>query len=457
MRQEKVSIIIRTRNEEKWISHCLHSVFGQSYKNIEVIVVDNRSTDATLLKAKEFPVKIVQIKEFLPGKAINAGIRASTGSIIVILSGHCIPVNNQWLVELIKNLKSKKVAGVYGRQQPLAFTPDTDKRDLTLVFGLDKKVQRKDPFFHNANSAFRRSMWQKVPFDETVTNIEDRVWGQEVIKRGYTIVYEPNASVYHYHGIHQDGNPERCRNVVRIIESLNPKIDLKKVNRKSLNIIAIIPVKGEMRYCGGKPLISYTLAQAKKSTLIKEVFVATDNPTIAQFARTMGAKTPFIRPEELSRGYVSLSEVLRYSLGQIEDKGYKVDLVIVLEETYPFRTQGLIDQIIMQFLNNDCDSVIPAKQEARSLLLRDGESVQVLDHQFAPRDFKQTQMYINLTGLGLCTYPRFIREGTVVGPRSHMLEITDIYSGIEVRSAESLAMANRFLAQWWKDNGCADL
>jgi glycosyltransferase involved in cell wall biosynthesis len=42
------SIIIRTKNEERWISSCLRSVFRQSYKNIEVIIVDNKSTDLTV-------------------------------------------------------------------------------------------------------------------------------------------------------------------------------------------------------------------------------------------------------------------------------------------------------------------------------------------------------------------------------------------------------------------------
>ena len=95
MKNPLVSIIIRTKNEEKWISACLKSVFRQQYKNIEVIIVDNESTDRTVAKAQEFPIKLVTIKDFFPGKAINDGIRASSGEYIVCLSGHCIPVNNQ--------------------------------------------------------------------------------------------------------------------------------------------------------------------------------------------------------------------------------------------------------------------------------------------------------------------------------------------------------------------------
>jgi len=66
-----VSIIIRTKNEERWISSCLRGVFNQTYNNIEVIVVDNNSEDQTIRRAKDYPVKIIEINDFLPGKAIN--------------------------------------------------------------------------------------------------------------------------------------------------------------------------------------------------------------------------------------------------------------------------------------------------------------------------------------------------------------------------------------------------
>ena len=72
-----VSIIVRTKNEERWISSCLRSIYQQSYKNVEVVLVDNESTDMTVKKAKEFPVKLISIKGFLPGKSINDGIKAS--------------------------------------------------------------------------------------------------------------------------------------------------------------------------------------------------------------------------------------------------------------------------------------------------------------------------------------------------------------------------------------------
>ena len=142
----QVSIIVRTKNEEKYIKHCLEKIKQQKFKNLEVIIVDNYSTDLTIKKALQFTKKIIKIKNFTPGKAINEGVKVAKGNIIVVLSAHCVPVTNNWLNNLIKDLKDKKVAGVYGRQEPMKYTSDIDKRDLLTIFGLDKKVQIKEKF-----------------------------------------------------------------------------------------------------------------------------------------------------------------------------------------------------------------------------------------------------------------------------------------------------------------------
>ena len=217
MTQPKVSVIIRTKNEERWIEPCLKMVLNQTHENVEVVIVDDRSTDRTLDRARRYPGGTPGIDEYYPGRALNEGIRAAEGSIVACLSAHCIPVNELWLSELIAPLQNEQVAGAYGRQEPLPFSSDADKRDLLTVFGLDAKLQTKDPLFHNANSALRRVTWDIFPFDEMVTNLEDRVWGQKVISEGLKIAYTPDARVYHWHGIHQGLDSKRARGVVRVL------------------------------------------------------------------------------------------------------------------------------------------------------------------------------------------------------------------------------------------------
>jgi len=452
--QVLVSLIIRTKNEERWIASCLRAVFDQSYKNFEVIIVDNCSTDQTVRRAKNFPVKVVSITDFYPGKAINEGIRAASGTYLVCLSGHCIPTTTTWLEHLILNLSDINVAGVYGRQEPLSFTSDLDKRDLLTIFGLDKKTQIKDSFFHNANSAFRRDVWEKFPFNEEVTNVEDRIWGRQVIASGMKIIYEPDASVYHWHGVNHDLNPERARKIVRILESLE---DSKPTNfnfeiSNNLDIVAIIPIRGLSKKILDKHLLEYTISAAIQSKLIKRIIVSTDDPQTASQAEALGALAPFLRSADLSEDYVDTAQVLEYSLSQVESRFGVPDLVVLLEETYPFRPPNLIDNMIRHMVRNDLDAVIAAKPESRGIWLDTDGRFELLADGFMPSALKKSRAMLGLIGLISIMRPNFIREGRLYGERLGIYEVEDPFAALQIRDELGFALAREFMAPWWQKN-----
>jgi len=451
-----VSIIIRTKNEERWISSCLRSVFRQSYNNIEVIIVDNKSTDHTVERSKSFAVKVVSIDEFFPGRAINDGIRVSSGDYIVCLSAHCIPVNEFWLEKLIQDIEDQKVAGIYGRQEPLSFSSDIDKRDLLTVFGLDKKIQVKDSFFHNANSAFRKDIWQKFPFDENISNIEDRVWGEQVISEGLRIIYEPQASVYHWHGIHQDLNPDRAKNVVRILESFK-SFSTKENNHQDpedLNILAIIPVRGKTLEFGDSTLLETTIDSAKKSKYISEIIVSTDSNETAEIARMHDIDVPFIRPAVLSEEFIDIFEVVKFTLERMEEDSKHFDLVVLLEEVYPFREENLIDNMILQLIYKGQDTVIAAIQEKRSVWVQpdnESELINIEKDILMPRSLKKSRAFIGMLGICCVTHPMMIRTQSVLDGKTGLYKITNDFSSTTVRKDVDSHQAES-MRQLWKSS-----
>ncbi len=413
-----VSIIIRTKNEERWIDHCLSAITEQTLKDFEIILVDNNSDDWSVKIAKKYTKKIVNVTDFFPGKAINEGIRASSGEYIVIVSGHCIPKNNQWLKKLIDPFlkdKTKLLAGVYGRQEPLSSSSPLDKRDLTVVFGLDERIQKKDSFFHNANSALPRRIWEKFPFDENTTNIEDRLWGAEVTKNGYHIFYTPEASVYHYHGINQGGKIDRAEKIVKIIETLEgPAVSLSNIVRNKLNIIGLIPLKGSATIYNNENLLIKSIEFLKSSKLVEEVYISTDNEHTANLAKKNGALAPFIRPSYLSSPSIGLPEVLKFSLDEIE-KIRKVDLVVIIEENYPFRPNGLVDNLINSIIEGGYDTVCASIIEERSIWLDENERITAIgDSLMESRKIKNEKVHINLFGLGAVTYVDNIRRKNIL-------------------------------------------
>jgi rhamnosyltransferase len=450
---KKCSIIIRTKNEEKWINSCLSAVFNQTYENIEVIIVDNNSLDRTLEKARKFPVyKYVTIEEYLPGDALNIGIKASSGEYIVCLSAHCIPVNNFWLSSLVDAIEEQDdYAGVYGRQEPMSFSRPSDKRDLLTVFGLDKKIQIKDSFFHNANSIIKRELWEKYPFDEVATNIEDRLWAQNMLSIGYRIVYEPLASVYHYHGIHQNGNESRLNGVLSVIEGMSSEYKFGKIEVNNLNIIAVIPV-GRLRGDDNSDFLinnieqySYTIRAAKKSKYISKVIVSTDDEQVMIGSIKLGAECPFIRPKNLSEDYITTEEVQKYTLEKIEEMGVFPDLIVHLEETFPIRKDGLIDEMIEDLIHFGYDTVIAVKKESGFIWKEDSkEGYELVNNGLMPRLIKNASL-IGLKGLCCVTYPSFIRNGSILGDNVGLHVINKSIEAFEVRDEESRNAVSKIL------------
>ena len=157
----------------------------------------------------------------------------------------------------------------------------------------------------------------KYPFDEKTTNIEDRLWTQIILKKGYQILYEPSASVYHYHGVHQTGNNDRLQNTTKIIENNIKQYTVGKINPLKLKIIAIVPVKGKTKKFNNKTLLEYTIKKAKKSKYLKEIIVSTDNLQTSKIAIKAGALCPFLRPKALSLPFINLESVHNYTLSEI--------------------------------------------------------------------------------------------------------------------------------------------
>ena len=444
-----ISIIIRTRNEERWIGSCLDAISRQSRSDFEVVLVDNNSTDRTVDKAREHQVTLVTVDQFRPGAAINRGIEVAQGDIIVCLSGHCIPVDEHWLENLVKGLDDETVAGVYGRQEPLAFTSDLDKRDLLITFGLDQRVQIKDSFFHNANSAFRKSIWQQHPFDELVTNIEDRIWANEVQKAGFKIIYEPTASVYHHHGIHHEMDPVRYTNIVNILESMDQQeiqTSENNIDATRLNVVVVIPVREEgLINLANKPLYEYAIEHAKRSSLVKKIALSTDSESVAAKATEAGADIILFRPEEQSRFDVILELLMQSSLAMLEDDGLIPDLLVMLEPTFPFRDAGMLDKLIFKYVEGGFDTVIPARKDYNSCWMEDQGTYRRIDAGYIARRFK-TPFYTGLKGLGCVCSPATVRNGQLFGDNVGLFKLDDAIPMIEVRTESDVLLAETILS-----------
>ena len=202
MKYPDVSIILRVKNEEKYIEKVINALLKQDYSpEIEIIVVDSGSTDNTLNIANKYNCRIIEIRpeEFTFGKALNIGYRAAAGEIFVNLSGHSIPTDNQFLKNIISVYEDPLIMGAFGRNVPLPEACPSEARDLETWFP-NEWLDVPDRF-SNGNASLRREAWEQIPFDENVSGSEDIIWAKQVMGLGYQIMYVPTAAVYHSHSI----------------------------------------------------------------------------------------------------------------------------------------------------------------------------------------------------------------------------------------------------------------
>jgi rhamnosyltransferase len=433
-----VSIIIRAKNEERWIGHCLSMIFQQDYKDFEVILVDNVSTDHTVQVAKRYPLaRILNIERFRPGNALNEGIRASSGRFIVCLSAHCVPKDTDWLTRLLDNFKDDpRLAGVYGRQLPVSFTDPVDKRDLLIVFGQDRRVQVKDYFFHNANSMLRRDVWEVFPFDEEVTNIEDRVWGKAVTSAGYHIIYDPEAAVYHHHGLHQGNTPERTKGVVSIIE----RVDEDVVNElpdsfkpEHANIAAVLPVFGIIeRGSQQAKLLSETLATLQSAKYVDNIYVLSRQKEIV----SEGVRW-------IDRGLIAdvdrlgMDELMQQALTAVEAQADYPEALLYVNYEYLSRPENLFDELIFDAQYKGYDTVFPGFVDYAHYWFRaeDGQFRQT-DTSMRGRAERQP-IFRALYGLGCVTAATVLRKGQMVGGKIGMLPIQGLQYTLRARDIET--------------------
>ncbi len=132
-------------------------------------------------------------------------------------------------------------------------------------------------------------------------------------------------------------------------------------------ILAIIPARGgskglpdkNIKLLNGKPLIGWTIEQAKACKYIDSIFVTTDNEQIANTAKFFGIDIPFLRPAELASDTSSSMDVVEHVLSYFENKHIYFDYILLLEPTSPLRKKSDLDQAIQLAIEDEsADGII---------------------------------------------------------------------------------------------------
>jgi len=227
----KVSLVIRTYNEEMYLGNLLEGVKNQVCPNfnVEVILVDSGSTDRSVEIAKNYGCVITYIKkeEFSFGKSLNIGCDAATGDVLVFVSGHCIPVNEHWLAKISAPIFNGIVAYTYGGQVGNETSKFSECQIFKKYFPNVSSIPQEGFFCNNANSAIRKSAWEKHQFDEVLTGLEDMHLAKGLVAAGESIGYVADAAVYHLHNETWGKIKNRFEREAIALQNIMPEVHLR--------------------------------------------------------------------------------------------------------------------------------------------------------------------------------------------------------------------------------------
>ncbi|WP_094549491.1 glycosyltransferase family 2 protein [Petroclostridium xylanilyticum] len=187
-----VSVIILTWNRKEDTLECIDSIYKQSYKNIEIIVVDNASTDGTPQAIKKtYPeVKLIHLPHNLGcPEGRNVGIVNSSGEILFFLDNDAI-IEPHSLNKIVTRITAEEKLGIV--QAKIIEDPSKFYVDIS-----DK--ERYTHLFSGGASAFKKEVFDKVGLypNDFFGQAEESDLALRALEYGYNILYFPQAIIFH--------------------------------------------------------------------------------------------------------------------------------------------------------------------------------------------------------------------------------------------------------------------
>lgn len=197
-----ISVVIPAHNAAGTITECVQALREQTLSDslYEIIVVDDGSDDDTAGVASRAGARVVRQERGRPAAARNRGVEAAVGEIICFTDADCAPAAD-WLEQITLPLANAEIIGVKGtyatRQQEVVARfvqiEYEDKYDRL-------RGQPRIDFIDTYSAAYRRAiLLANNGFDEQFPYLEDQELSFRLAARGYQMVFQPSAVVYHRH------------------------------------------------------------------------------------------------------------------------------------------------------------------------------------------------------------------------------------------------------------------
>lgn len=200
MERPRVSVVIPVLNGRSVMTRCLDALLDQTYPAdlLEIIVVDNGSTDGTLELLEDRAVTVLSVTDVRsPYAARNEGVRHAAGEVVAFTDADCQPAR-EWVERGVAPIAAGAADLVGGEiRYSLGAHPGMAERmDATINCEMKNSIQRRGVAKTGNLFAHRRVVESVGPFRSDIRSGGDVAWTGAATAAGFRMVYEPGAEVW---------------------------------------------------------------------------------------------------------------------------------------------------------------------------------------------------------------------------------------------------------------------
>lgn len=176
-----LGLVIRFKNSAATLPAVLDAVRGQTVQPDLIVGVNNESTDNSPALLVAAGAKIVDwTQPYSHPRVMNFAARNCPADLVLVLSSHTLLRSPDAIARLAAAMADPRVACASGK-----WDTDSFYSDAVDWAELKAKGLKFCSIYSNSMGIFRRSLWEQVPFDESVISMEDSAWAVEQVHRGY--------------------------------------------------------------------------------------------------------------------------------------------------------------------------------------------------------------------------------------------------------------------------------
>lgn len=300
MNTEKISVIIPVYNIEAYLPRCLHSVLNQSYQNLEILLVDDGSTDSSkelcdAYAKKDSRIRVIHQKNRGLSAARNSGLDVASGHFLFFLDGDDF-IKKHTLAKLLKTASETGADCVLGQMQHVFIRPDGAlgpkgaMPEKVFPETMDSKQMMIHMLLHGAsacNNLIRRDIFVSTRFPLNLLN-EDEITMLRIYELCKKTVHLNEVTYFYLQRPHSITHSNSSKRYIDFY--CNTNMNLRYIRKKypALQIYAESRLIAAMVYC------YYMLWKTTKNIQEKTFFKRLRKNLRSKTFQKMAAQNPYV-------------------------------------------------------------------------------------------------------------------------------------------------------------------